>query len=188
VPQVTVHVRLIFLAAIAFLAVQRLFIHRFGEPYPAIVMPGFNGDGGYQDGQVKIDRYMAVFVADGEEFSFPPKVLLEEFPDSHHGAISYVLMPRIESPQVVATGRLKRLGDAFFPGIAAWRTSRDSPENIGSLKDWLRSRGGGLVPGRSVSRVEFRWFRETVRVDGGWLESEREPIDTLVITLEGEPK
>ncbi len=187
-PHVTVCVRLVFIAAIALFAAQSVFIRRYGEPYPAIVMPGFGGSGGYQDGRVKINRYEAVFVADGEEFSFPPKVLLKEFPDSHHGAISESLDPRIEATRVAPKGRMGRLRDAIFPGYAARSKSRDSPQSIASLKEWLRSRARELVPGRPVSRVEIRWFYEIVRVDGARFENKREPIDTLVITLEGEPR
>lgn len=191
--QVTSRVRLIFIAAIAVLAAQSVFINRYGEPYPAIMMPGFEGSGGYQEGQVKIVRFEAVFVADGEEFSFQPKVLLNEFPISHHGAISESsLKPRLPSPPAAPPSRLGSLRDALFPGYAGRRMSRVSPETAASLRNWLQSRGRDLVPGRQVSRVEIRWFRETVQFAtgqfaGDWRETAREPIYTVVVTLAEEP-
>jgi hypothetical protein len=126
------------------------------------------------------------FVTDGEKFTFPSQVLLKEFPVSHHAAISDSLRPRIETSHVVPRGPLRRFRDAIFPGVAARSSSRDSPENLASLKDWLRSRGKDLVPGRAGARVEIHWFQEVVRVDGDRLDIEREPIDTLVVTLDRE--
>jgi hypothetical protein len=125
-------------------------------------------------------------VTEGEEFSFPPKVLLEEFPDGHHGAIAFTcLWPRSEPPQGSERGsRFARLTDVIFPGYAARRTSRDSPEHIASLQDWLHSRARALLPDRQVSRVEIRWFRERVRVDGSEFHAEREPTGTLLVPLD----
>jgi hypothetical protein len=182
----TTRVRIVFVFAAALLIAQSLFIRRYGEPYPAIVMPGFQGSGGYQDGQVELSSYEAVFVTEGEEFSFPPKVLLEEFPDGHHGAIAFTcLWPRSEPPQGSERGsRFARLTDVIFPGYAARRTSRDSPEHIASLQDWLHSRARALLPDRQVSRVEIRWFRERVRVDGSEFHAEREPTGTLLVPLD----
>ncbi len=186
---VTFRVRLIFLATFAFLTVQSLFIQRYGEPYPAIVMPGFRGSGGYQhDGRVEVVRYEAVFIAGAEEFTVAPKVLLAEFPDSHHGEIAQsTLAPRVDAPNEIPRSRLKRVRDAIFPGYAARNALWDSPNDIASLRNWLRSRGEVLVPGREISRVEIRWFRERIRVVGERLESGREPVGSLVVRLDGGP-
>ncbi len=189
-PLVTPRVRLVFVAVVALLAAQSLFIHRFDEPYPAIVMPSFRGSGGYRDGRVEVTRYEVVFLAEGEEFSFHPKTLLEQFPDSHHGALAETsLRPRNEAPRPFSKRSwLHRFRDAIFPGYAASRTSRDSPANIASLQDWLRGRARDLVPGRHVSRVEIRWFRVVFSVDGGRLETDREPTGTLVVPLDGDAR
>ncbi len=190
-PQViTVWVRLVFITAIALLVAQSVFIHKYGEPYPTITMPSFKGSGGFQNGRVKIIRYEAVFIANGEEFSFKPKVLLEKFPDSHIAEISQSLMPTpaVGVTKATPTGRLSRLRDIVFPGYGARRKSQDSPAYIASLKDWLRSRGRELVPDRPVSRVEIRWYWEIFSMDGNTLKSERVPIDIRVVTFHGEPR
>jgi hypothetical protein len=177
--------RIILVVAIVLLVAQNLFMIRFGEPYPAIMLPGFAGSRGYKDGSVKVARYETVFVADGEEFPFSPKVLLSEFPDSHHGAIAKSFTP---PKQLRAKPQVGPILEAIFPGYTAWSEFQDSSANGASLKDWLRSRGRVLVPGRTVSRVEFRWFHEIVRVDGTNLVTQREPLDTLTVWLEEKPK
>lgn len=178
--------RIIFASTIALLAAQCWFIPRYGEPYPAVTMPAFGGRGGFLDGHVALERYDAVFIAEGREFSFPPAVLLAEFPDSHHPAIAdHALRPRRDVPaKVGGTSRLGRLRDATFPGYAARRTSRDSPESTASLRTWLRGRARRLLPDRPVSRVEVRWYRERIRIAGAVFHATREPAGTLVVPLD----
>jgi hypothetical protein len=186
-PPVNTRIRIVCLTVVALLVAQSLVIHRYSEPYPAIMMPAFPGSGGYRDGRVEISQYEAVFITEGETFSFPSKMLLEEFPDSLHGTIAKnALTPRSESPQTAQrTSQIALLRDAIFPGFGARKTSRDSPENFASLQDWLRGRARVLVPGRLVSRVEIRWFREKVTIAGTKFHTEREPTSTLVIPLNG---
>ena len=185
-PVVTPRTRFIFAAAIVFMIAQSLFIHFVSEPYPAIMMPGFSGSSGYRDGRVELNSFDAVFVSGEEEFSFPPSVLLNEFPDSKYSMIANTsLMPPQESPPV-ATGWLRRIKDAIFPAYGA--ASGQSPEAVASLQNWLRGRARVLVPGRAVSRVEIRWYRETVTVDQGRLETTRKPTHTFTIQLDGAPQ
>lgn len=191
-PVVTSRVRAIFVAVIVLLAGQCVFIHFFGEPYPAVAMPTFSGSGGYRDGSVELLRYDAVFVADdGKEFLFAPKVLMADFPDGHRMAIALnALRPRDESlPASASSSRIRRIRDAIFPGFAAGHLKRNSPENRASLERWLRGRAQALVPGQTVSRAEIRWYRaaSTFGADGAWTESKRTPDGTLVVSLTGEP-
>jgi hypothetical protein len=187
-PPVTARVRKIFISSAALLIAQTLFIRRYDEPYPAIVMPGFAGSGGYRDGRVELSQYDAVFVADGQEFSFPPRVLLEEFPVNEQGAIAFTCFRPRGGPPQGSEGGSRPAGRlyAIFPGYEVGARSRSSPENIASLRKWLGGRARALLPGRQPSRVEFRWSRETVRLDGGELHTEREPTGALVIPLEGD--
>ena len=66
-------IRFIFLAVPIFLVLQYAFMHRFGEPYPALVMPGFAGSGGYVNGYVRIERPEVVFVCDDESIAVQPE-------------------------------------------------------------------------------------------------------------------
>jgi len=188
---VTPRVRALFAAAAALFAGQCVFIHFFGEPYPALAMPTFSGSGGYRDGSVELVRYDAVFVADdGNEFSFAPNVLLADFPDGHRAPIAAnALRPRNESlPTSPAGSRVRRIRDAIFPGFAAGNLKRNSPDYEASLQKWLRERAQALVPGQTISRAEIRWYRvaSTFGSDGTWTESKRTPDGTLVVALQGD--
>jgi hypothetical protein len=179
--------RVILASTVALLLAQCWFIPRFGEPYPAVTMPSFSGSGAYRDGVVSFRNYEAVFIAEGREFPVAPEVLLAEFPDSHHGTIARnVLRPGGEP--AVRTGersRMGRLRDAVFPGLEAWRSAGSTGEKNASLRSWLRRRALAVVPDHQVSRVELRWYRESVRLEGGAVRVERHPEDTLVVPLHG---
>ena len=187
---VTNRIRLIFIGAIALLIAQSLFISRYGEPYPALVMPAFHGSGCYHDGRLNIVQHEVVFDASGQTHTFPLKIVMQEFPDSVHGDVSELIFRlRGTAPQqAAATGRFDRFLDAVFPGYAARRTCRDQPENVRSLRDWLRRRGEALVPGRQISRVEIRRIVETLDLKEDPPKPNRNLIGTIVVTWEGDQK
>lgn len=186
-PEVSGRIRALFAGAILLLAAQTFFIHRYGEPYPAIIMPGFEGSGGYRDGEVTLSRYEAVFVADGEEISFPPKVLLNQFPDSLHTTIGRTsIVPPEATIHHEPKGRSIEILHAIFPGFASRSPSRDSAGFRDSRKAWLKERARALVPGRDVSRVEIRWFLEKIRIVNGQPQATREPQYTLRVDFDGE--
>lgn len=187
--RVTGRIRLIFIATITLLAVQTLFISRYGEPYPALVMPAFYGSASYQNGRIRIAQQEAVLVADGEQFTFPLRVLLNEIPDSHHGDMEFLIF-RSRSPAapVAPAGRWEALKYALFPGYVTRDTSGGLPENLESLRNWLRRRGQALLPGRHLSRLEIRRSVATVRLNETGMETEREPIDKFVVEWDEERK
>ena len=178
----------IFAAALALFAVQSLFIHRFGEPYPAIVMPGFEGSGAYRARGLEIETYEAAFIAaNGGATTVTPRVLLQEFPDSDHAAIGYFALKPTptqgESAKTVTW--LGRVRAAVFPGFQKRPGSSEYDDRLASLREWLTWRAATLAPGRSISQVEIRWWRENVRVTGGTPQViQREPIGTLFVELE----
>jgi hypothetical protein len=179
----------IFVAALALFAVQSLFIHRFGEPYPAIVMPGFEGSGAYRvGGGLEIETYEAAFVAaNGGATTVTPRVLLQEFPDSHHATIGYcALKPTsTQGEPAKAASWLGRVRAAVFPGFQKTPASSECDDKLASLREWLTRRAATLAPGLSISRVEIRWSRQEVRVTGGTPKViQRELIGTLFVELE----
>lgn len=188
--RVTLRVRMIFVVAIALLAGQTLFIRRYGEPYPAFVMPAFEGARGYHDGRIGIRRHEVVVVADGQSHSFPLKSLLDGIPVSQHGEIALSIFRSKGQPlPAVPQSRWGRMRDSLFPGYASRRTSPYTAENTESLRTWLQTRGEALVPGAKVSRVEIRCFVDIVRFDSGRSGSDemhygRQPIDTYVVNCE----
>ena len=186
-PPVTGRVRLIFIGAIALLIAQTLFINRYGEPYPALVMPTFHGSGAYQDGRLNIVQHEVVFEASGQTHTFPLAIVLQEFPDSVHGDIAELIfrLRGTATQQPAATEPEARFLDVVFPGYAARRTCRDQPENVESLRDWLRRRGEALLPGLQISRVEIRRILETIPVNEDDPKTNRKLIGSMVVTWEG---
>ena len=178
--------RIIFSAALALFAAQCWFIKTYGEPYPAIVMPTFVGAAGYSDGEVTFPGYEAVFLADGQEYTFAPTQLLGEFPVSFHRDIAFhALRPLQEAPaKAPRTSRLARLRDAIFPGYGATRGPPIDGEYAASLRGWLRGRARQLVPDHAVSAVEIRWYQERVRFAGRAVHGERTPAGSLLIRLD----
>jgi hypothetical protein len=183
--------RLLFIGVVTLLAIQFVFIKQIGEPYPALTMPGFDGNGGFQDGRVNVVRYEAVFITDRGEVTIQPQTLLSQFHDSLHWAIAYnclspVPATNLKSPAESPRSLLKRIQKRLLPGYRSGSAHRSSPENIATLQDWLRGRANALLPGHRVSRVEIRWFRETVRLEDGNLVVDGSPAGVLLVPLNGD--
>jgi hypothetical protein len=188
VPSTTIsrRTRIIFALAIVLLTAQYWFIRTYGEPYPAILMPSFAGTGGYSDGRVTVAGYDAVFLADGQEFSFTPAELLAEFPDSYHWTIAYHALrpPRNGPARPQPISRLGRIRAAIFPGYQETRGPPIAGESAASLREWLGGRARRLLPGRAVTAVEIRWYRISGVFTSTEPSSPRTPAGTLRIPLD----
>lgn len=163
------------------LTMQWLFISRFGEPYPALVMPGFGGSGGYRDGKVEFSTYDVVITTPQASYVFTPREFLSDIPDSHHGAISRILRPPSEKvgtdkvETVSNSGsRLGRLRDEIFPGYAQRRLSQRTAEKNTELKIWLKQRAERLLPGQEISAAEIRWHSDKIRIENNKVEHDRQ--------------
>lgn len=174
-------------ARLAFAAIALLFVLQVvlirggaGEPYPAVIMPGFGGSGGYRDGEVHVARMEAVLVhADGET-AVSQRQLLAPYPDSHHGSIAGLFLnpaPREAPP-------LRRwLRRTLLPGLAAGQDRPGGRVNP-SLCGWARWRAAELLPGARVRRMEIRWYRDTYR-PGSRTPAAREPLGRMSLPLDG---
>lgn len=171
---------------LAFASVAALFILQVvllgggaGEPYPSILMPAFAGSGGYERGVVRIERMAPVFTGPAGEHPVSQRILLAEFPDSHHQVLSTLLHPAPREPRLLQ----RLLRRYLLPGLAAGRTDRrvDCPDP--SLRAWARGRANALLPGVPVHRLELRWSMDTF-TRGGLEPVRREPSGTWVIALE----
>ena len=54
-------VRLLFVITLFLLGIQYALVETVGEPYPAIMMPGFAGHGGYESGAVRVPVMEVLF-------------------------------------------------------------------------------------------------------------------------------
>jgi hypothetical protein len=187
-------IRLVFIAVAIASAIQYGIVNRLGEPYPALMMPGFSGTGGYQDGQVQTRRLEAVFVtAEGEAIAFTQRDLLSDFPDDYHDTIARSFLSPLpdgatSSSALSSRPGRRRLQYRIFPGMQAGRLNRTSADNIGSLRVWILRRAHTLVPGRNIDRVEFRWYRDTFQNNSGQWVIQRQPIGVFLVRLIGEPE
>lgn len=163
-------------------ALQGVFIRHYGEPYPALVMPGFRGSGGYRGHHIEFYDYRVALVdRAGGSFLFSPRKLFEGVPDSYHGALSTALRPRDGSvPDRSRPGRSLRV---WFPGYAA---AADSHEEVpASLRTWMELRARRMAPGRNIVRAELRWYRVRIPTDTRTVGAQWTPVGTRVIPLRG---
>lgn len=184
--QPKVAVRLVFSAVILACAIQFILIRTLGTPYPAIMMPEFRGSGGYKNGKVYVRRIEAVFVTrEGEMISFTQRELLSDFPGSHHEVIANCFLSPLPDrcTRDLVQSPLSEITHLVFPGFRAGSLHRTAPENIESLRSWALYRAHQLLPGRTVKRIEFRWYQDIFQNVSGRLMMERKPDGAFVIPL-----
>ena len=190
-PPTVMVIRFIFLAVPIFLVLQYVFMHRFGEPYPALVMPGFAGSGGYVNGYVRIERPEVVFVCDDESIAvFSQRQLLSKIPDSHHRMIfgSFFRLPEAEKPlRDSPRPKSKITRRTIFPGWLAGTFNRMATPNRESIRLWLKNRGAELMPGKPLHHVDIRWYEEIYRIDKAASSSSRQLLGTWTIPIRDIP-
>jgi hypothetical protein len=161
-----------------------------GQPYPALVMPAFYGDGGYRGGIVDIPRVDVVLVqSDGSRRTFQADDLLVDFDSSYQGALlsKYLSPPRTEPEARISNGLngyLRRVSLRLLPGLHRGQRQRDAPDNRASLRGWLKRQVARLLPNQEVQRVEFQWFTETVSVVSGRPRASKAPLGVFVVPLD----
>jgi hypothetical protein len=183
-------IRLLFLSVLIFFVLQYLFMYRFGEPYPALVMPGFSGSGGYVDGHIRIKRPEVVFVFDDESTAiFSQRQLLSKIPDGHHGMIfaSFFQLPKDEQLHDNSPPKYGINRRTIFPGWQAGKANRMAAPNRESIRLWLKNRGAELMPGKHIKHVDIRWYEEIYRMGEAKFASSRQLLGTWTIPIRDIP-
>lgn len=151
--------RLCFAAVLAWWLAQSVLLGMgLGEPYPSVLMPSFAQVTGYHDGAVYLERMAVTFVSADTVTSVSQRTFFEPIADSHHGVLATLLRPR-PKPSTPLRDWLRSHG---LRGLRQSRTIAH-PCVDPSLQRWLRGRAAAIGHPQPVSRVEFRWFGETVR-------------------------
>ncbi len=161
-------VRLIFLAVLLTSMILLFTEKKVGEPYPALMMPRFWGTGGHHDDRVDTLRMEVVFVTtDGEEIPVSGHTLLADLPENQYTTITWQFLSKIRAETPAEARDRSRAGFRYriFSGLAAGSLDRATPENVASLRAWVAQRARTLLPGRTIDRVEFRWYLDTLRID-----------------------
>ena len=148
-----------------------------GEPYPSVLMPRFASTAGYHDGAVHMQRMEAAFVGAGTETVVSRRALFEPYPDSHHAAFAGVLGPA-PAPSSRVREWLRR---TLLPGLRPPRGAIGGCVDPG-LQRWLRQRAGEMGVRGPVTRVELRWYDETVHRSSR-TSARRRPAGRVVVPL-----
>lgn len=156
-------IRRLFVAVLIFLPAQYGLVgllgdFHYGEPWPAVVLPGFKTVYA-TSGDIEVDHTtFEVLFANGETVSVSPSDVLAPLPRSHH-----------------VTFLNEQCRPARLSG--SYRTERClAPAGVG----WFVSRAASLFPQRSVRRVDVIWSR--LRVDPPMSTPTFMPLDTLHLT------
>lgn len=157
--------RRLFVVVLVWLPVQYALVgllgSRYGEPWPAVVMPGFQRVWDTSEQIVLPTVVLEVHFADGARATVPHAALLHDLPRSHHRAF---------------------LEAAFRPETLSGRAGTERarhPEAVG----WLRARLGTLYPGRRPVRLDARWVEMIYRPGDRAVAPLLDPVDTLVLDL-----
>lgn len=175
-------VRFTFALVAALFPIQYLIAKRLAEPYPAIMMPGFEGartdsSGAYVLGKADV----VVTFRDGTQDSVSLRTAFAGAPSSQFWTVAEgILRPRL-APAAPSPGRRRSLA-RLLPGYQQFKDHRwywagIAPET--SL--WLEHRLMELFPGRVPVSATVRWFKETVRPSGGNFARQEVLADKLVV-------
>jgi hypothetical protein len=159
-----------------------------GEPYPALIMPAFDGRVTTSDGKIPAESVgVVVTFADGTVEPLPLRTLFARAPSSHIIAMAQIaLKPKPPRP-------LDRPPDPWWralikqyvvPGLAlrAARTqywSGPDPRTVA----WLRARMQEVFPGRRASEVRVEWYSDTYEWRGDRWQRQRNRTTSLTVPL-----
>jgi len=185
--------RMLFVAATLVLPLQFALIYgRIGEPYPALMMPGFNGS--LMDANGVISFHTVDVVVD---LAGPPKtdnlslaVLLAPLPAAMVMPTASLAFHSREPLRAIVpprSGLKDWLVDTLLP-LRQVRFRRAVTGNAPTAEtiEWLRRRLHYLYPHRMARSIAFRWYRDSYSIrDGHLVRLSHEPVDTYRIRLAG---
>lgn len=161
-------VGLLFLVLLFALPSHYVVMRLEAEPWPAIVMPSFQGAGPRDD--VYTTRVPEVWVRfeESTHLLLATTRLLNQLPQSHH--IQFMLITFSPAAQT---------------SPAAGRTSRGAYSGtwVDARKRWLHTRINTLYPDRDVHRVDIVWTEIRREILDGQVRKTTTPLDTLTIRL-----
>src|SRR5262245_28624499 len=170
---------------------QYIFISRWGEPYPALTMPRF--DGAQTDATrgvfsaVKVEA--RVLFNDSSIAWVSRDDLLDKAPGGARSEIMTSMFRPLESTSQPSSGGLKqriRLAVLpFFPGLAAKYARRTQQTPDPRTVRWLDERLGTLFPTRTAISVTFVWSNEIYQITPAGVERSDEVTGTYEVSLNG---
>lgn len=152
-----------FIAIVAF-GLQYIISANYGEPYPAIKMPGFKGDGGSNKQSITLNRLKFIYHwENGDLLNITHLELLSEFPGSHKHAVSHFFrklffLPLKQMPNEIILKKNKT--DLIFRGYKLGERRLQTKQGVSDLLKWLRKRGKLLGGKGNPIRLEIKWYKE----------------------------
>ena len=139
----------------------------WGEPYPALLMPAFEGTQTDGHGRASGESVaIVVSFGDGTVESVPLRTLLARAPSSHIMAMAQIALkpkpsPPVDRPASPSSLRelLKRHVVPGLPLRAARISYWSGPDPL--TVEWLQTRMRELFPGRRAIRVTVDWSVDT---------------------------
>ena len=162
-------VKLLFLALLVSEPFKWMVIAKYGEPYPAIMMPGFRGTQQDRNGDIRIESVRGrVVFRDGQVIWILPSQLLEEVPSSHHLPIVLHMFGPQAAPDAGVASRASAgsLMTRLFPGRAFARNQAETKDADPETRAWLRDRVARLYPLREPDYITFVWYRSVFSMEG----------------------
>ena len=159
-----------------------------GEPYPALIMPGFGGTRTDGDGIIHATTLeIEVHFVDSPQVERPTVPAFFRLPGSIVGvAAGNVFRHRRADKGAPRSAMKYRLRDTLMPSRArrAARLANGNQPTQG-LIDWTRRRIAALYPGRAPRAVIVNWFDARYRVRDRSLEYDGQvPLDSFEVPLQ----
>jgi hypothetical protein len=149
-------IRLLFIILILWMPLQYAITARYGEPYPALVMPSFAGTRTDRNGNIRIMNVKCkVLFRDGRVAWTSEYDLLSEVPSAYHDAIMrHMFGPIVKAPEPSP----HRIAVLLSPGRVLSRYREAHKELDPQTKQWLKRRVMALYPSQTVTALSFVWY------------------------------
>jgi len=176
-------VKLLFAAVILWQPLQYFVTVKFGEPYPALIMPGFAGT--LVDAQSNIrfgDVKCKVLLENGQVVWLTAYALLAEAPSAHHGAI----MAHMFGPPAAIADQWppRSLKARLFPGRSLSRLRSSQTELDSQTKQWLKRRLETIYPSQKPMAITFIWYEDVFNVNQAPPNPSQEPVGLREVRFE----
>lgn len=158
------HVKLLFAALIFWQILQGAISAKFGEPYPALLMPGFGGTLTDRDGNIRFGNVKCKVVFQDDSAGWvSTSDLLSEVSSAHRSAIlKQMFSPPPSAPELWPPHSLKA---RLFPGRALSRVRNAQKTLDSETKEWLQMRIEALCSSKRPRVVTFIWYEEVFNVN-----------------------
>ena len=179
-------VKWLFAAVLAAQPLQYAIAYRYGEPYPALMMPRFTGTLTDAGGLIRIQNVEAqVEFQDHSVAQVSPADLVAAAPVSQRDSILYENFGPLPDGAALprSAGLAGRVKDSLLPGLAIRKAKSGHHIPDSRTREWLKQRLQAIYRSRVPAKITFVWFNEVHQADAPRSELSREPIGTYQVVL-----